>query len=83
MDRDTFENLMYKAKSFKKVGKHPEYWTGYMHGLRRGFHGEEFGTSHEHHLWMTACENEIQKLRSRGYRDGFDCSIQASADCET
>ena len=44
MERDRFESLMMKAKTFQSLGDRPEYWTGYQRGLRRRFHGEAFGT---------------------------------------
>lgn len=74
MDLNTFENEMYKAKEFQKVGKKPAYWTGFMHGLRRRYHGEKFGTLQEHHLWLTASGDRLKKLRSQGYRDGYGCT---------
>ena len=74
MDMNTFEAEVYRARELKKVGKKPEYWTGYMHGLRRRFHGEDFGTVQEHRLWLTSNGNTLNRLRSQGYRDGYGCS---------
>lgn len=82
MDRNTFENELFKAKEFKKVGKKPEYWTGYMHGLRRRYYGAKFGTRQEHHLWLTANGTMLRKLRSQGYRDGYGCK-QNDGKCAT
>lgn len=82
MDRDTFENELFKAREFRKVGKMPAYWTGYMHGLRRRFHRDNFGTLQEHHLWMTANGTRDRQLRAQGYRDGYGCT-QNDGKCAT
>jgi hypothetical protein len=82
MDRDAFNNELCKARELRKVGKKPEYWTGYMHGLRRRFLRDDFGTLQEHHLWLTANGTLLRKLRSQGYRDGYGCR-QNDGRCAT
>jgi hypothetical protein len=65
---------MNKAKAMITVGDRPEYWAGYQRGLRRKFHGENFGTSSEHELWLTLIDDidESRAERGKGYRDGLD-----------
>jgi hypothetical protein len=82
MDRNAFENEIYKARELKKVGKKPEYWTGYMNGLRRRFFGEDFGTPQEHRIWLTGNGNKLNKLRAQGYRDGYGCT-RDNGNCAT
>ena len=44
-----------------------------MRGLRRAFHGENFGTIQEHDLWYSAVESDdsVHQMRGKGYRDGL------------
>lgn len=69
-----FESEMAKAEAFKNAGSSIDYWTGYMRGLRKNYHGENFGTSAEHRLWMDAVNSvdEQRRQKGRGYRDGFN-----------
>ena len=58
MTRQRFEHEISRERSFQ--GLEPdraEYWTGYQRGLRRAFHGENFGTPAEHDLWLAAVED--------------------------
>ena len=75
MTRLEFESKMLKAQTFRKLGKRPDYWAGFIRGLRRRYHGENFGTSEEHELWMRlaadAGGDESRHERGIGYRDGF------------
>jgi hypothetical protein len=73
MDQRTFEHLMAKARTFITVGDGVDYWTGYQRGLRRRFHGEDFGTDAEHELYMGLVEDRDpgRAARGRGYRDAY------------
>ena len=51
--------------------EHRDYWSGFIRGLRRRHHGDNFGTDDEHDTWMTASGDKSRDDRSRGYRDGF------------
>ena len=77
MNEIRFQSLMMKARTYSRLGERPDYWRGYQRGLRRGFHGELFGTNDEHKLWMRLAEDggdEPRQERGRGYRDGLsDC----------
>ena len=72
MDESKFKSEMAKAKTFHDLGENTDYWRGYMRGLRRRYHGENFGTNEEHQLWLTANGDETRRQRSQGYRDGFN-----------
>jgi len=74
MEKKVFESRMIQADTFKKVSDKPEYYSGYMRGLRRLFHGEAFGTDAEHALWSGLVDDsdEAREQRGQGYRDGFN-----------
>ncbi len=50
MTQGEFESQMLKAETFRRLGERSDYWAGFMRGLRRAFHGENFGTADEHEL---------------------------------
>ena len=48
-----------------------EYAMGYLRGLRRHYHGENFGTPDEHALWMSlGLDGDPRVDLGCGYRDG-------------
>lgn len=47
-----------------------DYQAGYQRGLRRHYHGEQFGTEAEHQQWLSL-DGHRQDLGD-GYRDGFE-----------
>jgi len=63
---------MLTEKQYKTFMEHlrtvtaDDYISGYRRGLRRHFHGENFGTADEHQMW-----SEFSDERGEGYRDGF------------
>jgi len=85
MKRSVFEHEMAKAKTFHDLGEKPDYWRGYMRGLRRRYHGENFGTADEHEKWMALVDDEYRQEMGRGYRDAFvpEYCIQNEGDCPT
>jgi hypothetical protein len=75
MEKGTFEREMSKAKTFHELDESKtEYYAGYMRGLRRNYHGENFGTSEEHQLWLDAANSDDpdRKQRGTGYKDGLE-----------
>ncbi len=53
----TFSTLMRRADTLRRLENDPvrfEWWSGYIRGLRRAHHGEQFGTAAEYELWMSA-----------------------------
>lgn len=60
-----------KFKSFMAASQvlGGEYGDGYRRGIRRYYHGDQFGTDAEHAQWMGLKDHQ-QELGD-GYRDGF------------
>lgn len=74
MDENRFLSLMNKARTHSYLGAGADYWHGYQRGLRRGYHGELFGTDRDHELWMRLADegtDKAERERGRGYRDGL------------
>lgn len=46
-----------------------DYSRGYIRGLRRHYHGDNFGTNEEHEKFMAL--DEHHQATGAGYRDGF------------
>jgi DNA-binding transcriptional regulator YiaG len=72
LKKTLFDIEMMKADVMVGVER-TAYWTGYINGLKRRFHGETHGTQEEHAKWMAAAADgdEVQKEQSLGYRDGY------------
>ena len=53
-------------------------WAGYVRGLRRAHHGEQFGTETEHELWVSASEStdSLRAALGRGYCAGLLLTAQ-------
>ncbi len=84
--REEFEREMTKAKTFQAAGDAPGYWSGYMRGLRRRYHGNAFGTDDEHQQWVSLINDEDRQDLGRGYRDGLGVPhycTQNNGDCST
>ncbi len=74
MDRRDFESEMRRARGMKKAEPEREgFWEGYSLGLRRGYHGEKFGTDKDHREWWSMVENDTVDRREGGlgYRAGY------------
>lgn len=79
MERNDFEREMLRTNGMKIVDPNcQDYWTGYVRGLRRGFHGKRFGTDEEHAQWwgLIDDEDESRQQRGAGYRAGFRCATE-------
>ena len=74
INEKNFKSLMMQAKTFQKLGEDQDYWMGYQRGLRRAFHGGNFGTEQEHELWLAQVDSTDASRRQRGegYRDGLE-----------
>ena len=74
MKKQFFEREMHRAQAMSKTTTDPlkhDYWMGYQRGLRRRYHGENFGTPDEHQLWLTATGDASRDQRAAGYHDGY------------
>jgi hypothetical protein len=72
MEKSEFETAMNWGKTMLGIGpgiEAADYLTGYMRGLRRRYHGENFGTDAEHEQWIAL--DEERNHMGNGYRDGF------------
>lgn len=49
------------------------FLSGYLQGLRRHYHGEQFSTPEEHEVWLSLADSPDEERRSlgQGYRHGF------------
>ena len=65
MTENKFKSLMIQAECLTGG----DYLRGYQRGLRRLYHGENFGTPGEHNQWLTLAR--YREEMGQGYRDGF------------
>ena len=66
MTEQEFQRLMRLAKLAPG-----DYSAGYQRGLRRLYHGENFGTAAEHEKWLALGLDDPRADQGNGYRDGF------------
>lgn len=73
MKESEFVSKMLYAESMKKLDDRPDYWDGYRRGLRKRYHGDNFGTIEEHEKWLSLINDRdvSRSERGRGYRDGI------------
>lgn len=76
MNESKFKRLATAAKTMSGVDETPnanEFWNSYIRGLRRNYHGEDFGNPGEHETWMALTgPDETRRVRGLGYRAGFE-----------
>lgn len=78
MTSQELKTNMVAADTFRSLATEPfepDFWAGYMRGIRRNYHGENFGTDDEHNLWMLCAEetrDTQRKMRGLGYRCGYE-----------
>lgn len=74
IDEEGYKNQLRYAQTQRGLdpGKQ-DYWAGYMRGIRRGYHGTDFGTMEEHLTYWDAFTSldESRKQLGIGYRDGI------------
>lgn len=71
MTEQKFKLEMRRAEAMRRMESdnpfNADYWAGYQRGLRRAYHGENFGTAEEHKLWMSLSgPDESRKQRGMG-----------------
>lgn len=71
MTEEMFRSRIFQAYRFKRLGDDTGYYSGYIRGLRRLYHGKTFGTELEHKFWMSLCYDKTRWEMGRGYRHGF------------
>ena len=74
MNEKDFQRNLAAANTLKSAGIKVDFYTGYMRGLRRRFHGESFCTKEEHESFMLLADDadESRKNTVLGYRAGFE-----------
>jgi len=71
-----FQSLMRRADTMRRIETnylHEAWWTGYIKGLRRAHHGDNFGTQAEHEMWLSAAlsNDESRAALGHGYQAGL------------
>jgi hypothetical protein len=79
MNKTTFQSEMRRAETLRTlttVPKMREYYTGYIKGLRKAYHGEVFGDKKEHDLLLKAVHSrdEVRRQLGYGYNDALALS---------
>jgi hypothetical protein len=76
MTETKFKSELRRAEMLREHSDCGDYWSGYIRGLRRGHHGESFGTTEEHEMFLSLADRKDERSRElgRGYRDGLLCS---------
>lgn len=72
MDFERFKKEMVRAETLAKMERE-SYWRGYQRGLRRAYHGHNFGTIEEHQKFLDAINSldEGRRETGRGYADAL------------
>ena len=70
MEEKAYTIEMLRAREIKELSSIPDYWKGYIQGIKRRFYGDKFSTEQEHQLCSTMDGDEFQRQWSEGYRDG-------------
>ena len=72
MEKKQFQSLLGMAKSMQSIDSdRADFWSGFQRGLRRLYHGENFGTPDEHQKWMSCRDGHYRRDLQTGYRAGF------------
>lgn len=77
MNEREFKLNLTAAEAFQKMSDVPAenaFWGGYLRGIRRNYHGENFGTDETHYRHMGLCDapDAEHQLRGVGYKAGFE-----------
>jgi hypothetical protein len=73
MNEQVFRKEFRRCEMLEQTAASPEdaaYQQGYKRGLRRSYHGENFGTEADHKKWCTLVksQNPIRRRQGEGYR---------------
>jgi hypothetical protein len=66
-----YRTLLLRAKSMQLANDRPNFWEGYIRGLRRAHYGDHYGTAENHRKWLTPGGDDVREETSHGYREGF------------
>ena len=72
MNKKQFQSLGRMASAMRSVEhERQDFWLGFLRGLRRSYHGENFGTLEEHENYMNCRRDEHRRDMQTGYRTGY------------
>ena len=72
MDYEKFKSLANMATTMREYEHwRQDFWHGFLKGLRRLYHGDNFGTDKEHEKWMNCRNGDFQRDMQTGYRTGY------------
>lgn len=72
MNEKKFKSLLGMAKSMQSVDSdRADFWRGFSRGIRRLYHGENFGTQEEHEKFYNCRDGEYRRDLQTGYRAGY------------
>jgi hypothetical protein len=76
MDQSTFNRKPLQAEIMFDIDGRPNYWLGFICGLKRAFYGDAFSTEQEHQSWLSLADGDDQRVQERGsgYRDGLQAT---------
>ena len=87
MTEKQFQSLLGMAKSLQLLDHNrADFWRGFQWGLRRFYHGENFGTNEEHEKFYNCRDDEYRRDLQTGYRAGYhynDLKIDDQNDVQT
>lgn len=80
-----YASLMHRASLQRRLETDPlraAWWDGYVRGLRRAHHGEEFGSEADHERRVLAADsrNVLRAAMGRGYCAGLTLTAD-EPDC--
>jgi general stress protein YciG len=70
MTEKEFQTNMRAAKTFQgltSISEEQQFWTGYQRGIRRHYHGDNFGTAEEHEKWISLIDDPTREMMGLGY----------------
>ena len=71
MNETKYRTLLLRAKSMQLANDRPNFWEGYIRGLRRAHYGGRYGTDENHRRWLSLGDDDVHLEMSHGYREGF------------
>jgi len=77
MDEAGFQRAVQRAKTLGSLENEPRrqaFWQGYQDGLRRAYHGAQFGTDGQHERMLAAADSVdvLTRARGQGYKAALD-----------
>ena len=79
----SMNELAYKTELLRPeimfdIDGRPDYWRGYVFGLRRAFYDGHFETGALHLLWSALADRDDRQSLERGYLDGLAKGAQVN-----